>query len=93
MKYYFEKIPGELLNALMENPHESQILVDRDGIIRFMSIHSVEFYGTSQEEAIGRHILELNPESALPGCLKPARPKSAGCSSLAARKGSWRVFP
>ena len=73
MKYYFEKIPGELLNALMENPHESQILVDRDGIIRFMSIHSVEFYGTSQEEAIGRHILELNPESALPRVLKTGK--------------------
>jgi len=66
MPYPHEKIPPELLDALLENPHESQILVDRDGIIRFISVHTEEFYEILQDEAFGRHILEMNPESLLP---------------------------
>jgi transcriptional regulator with PAS, ATPase and Fis domain len=66
MPYPHEKIPPELLEALLENPHESQILVDRDGVIRFISLHTEEFYEMSQDEAFGRHILEMNPESLLP---------------------------
>ena len=30
-------IPHELLEALLGNPYESQILVDADGIVRYMS--------------------------------------------------------
>lgn len=64
-----DRIPKDLLRALLENPHESQILIDAQGIIRFLSVHSEEFYEVSQDEVIGRHILELNPESRLPRVL------------------------
>ena len=30
-------IPHELLEALLGNPYESQVLVDADGIVRYMS--------------------------------------------------------
>jgi len=73
MTYPFEKIPPELLDALLENPHESQILVDREGIIRFISTHTEEFYEMSQEDAAGRHILEMNPESLLPRVIETGR--------------------
>ena len=66
MSYPHEKIPPELLDALLENPHESQILVDREGIIRFISRHTEEFYEVSQDDFFGRHILEMNPDSLLP---------------------------
>lgn len=73
MAYPHEKIPPELLDALLENPHESQILVDRDGIIRFISVHTEEFYEISQEDAAGRHILEMNPESLLPRVIETGK--------------------
>ena len=58
-------IPQELLCALLQNPYESMIVVDREGIVRFISRHSEMFYEISREEAVGKHILELNPESKL----------------------------
>ena len=67
------QIPPELLQALLENPHESQIVVDADGIIRFLSVHSEEFYQASSPEVVGKHISELNPESQLPRVLKTGK--------------------
>ncbi len=58
-------IPSELLEALLNNPHESLILVDCQGIVRYISRSNEGFYGASRKEAIGRHILELNPDSEL----------------------------
>ena len=66
-------IPRELLEALLDNPHESQILVDAQGIVRFISSFNEQFYRTSQGESIGRHILELNPDSELPRVLRTGR--------------------
>ncbi|MBM4328620.1 MAG: AAA family ATPase [Deltaproteobacteria bacterium] len=62
---FIEAIPSELLSALLDNPYESQILVDKDGIVRFLSSYNEAFYGTTRSEAIGRHILDLNPDSEL----------------------------
>ncbi len=66
-------IAPELLRALLDNPHESLVLVDREGIVRYLSANNQEFYGVSQEEAVGRHILELNPRSQLPRVLASGR--------------------
>jgi transcriptional regulator with PAS, ATPase and Fis domain len=63
-------IPHDLLCALLQNPYESLILIDRDGIVRFISRHSELFYDISREEAVGKHMLELNPESKLPRVLE-----------------------
>jgi len=38
-------ISREFLEVLLDNPHESQILVDKDDIVRFLSSHSEEMYG------------------------------------------------
>ena len=93
MPYPHEKIPSELLDALLQNPHESQILVDRDGIIRFISVHTEEFYDISQDEAFGRHILEMNPESLLPRVIQTGKAEVVGFSEWAARNGSWPESP
>jgi transcriptional regulator with PAS, ATPase and Fis domain len=69
----YQNIPPELLEALLDNPHESQILVDADGIVRYMSASDEAFYQVSRKEAIGRHILELNPTSELHKVLKTGR--------------------
>lgn len=68
-----QSIPSELLEALLGNPHESQILVDAEGVVRYMSAANEPVYGVSRERAIGRHILELNPRSELTRVLKTGR--------------------
>ncbi|MCB2186878.1 MAG: sigma 54-interacting transcriptional regulator [Deltaproteobacteria bacterium] len=72
-EYPYQSIPPELLHALLENPHESQILVDADGIIRFLSVHSEEFYETPPKAVIGKHISALNPDSQLPRVLQTGK--------------------
>ncbi len=69
----YGNIPPELLEALLNNPHESQILIDARGIVRYISSSDEAFYNVSRDEAIGKHILELNPESELPRILKTGR--------------------
>lgn len=73
MHFSHERIPSELLDALLDNPHESQILVDKKGVIRFISSHTEEFYEISQDDAFGLHILEMNPESLLPRVIKTGK--------------------
>lgn len=66
-------VPPELLEALLDNPHESQIVVDAGGIVRYISGSDEAFYQVSRKEAIGRHISELNPHSELDRVLKTGR--------------------
>ncbi|MBI4799105.1 MAG: sigma 54-interacting transcriptional regulator [Desulfarculus sp.] len=66
-------IPPELLRALLDNPYESQILVDKQGVVRFLSSHSEDLYGMTQAEAVGRQVRDLNPESQLPRVLRSGR--------------------
>ncbi len=68
-----QNIPPELLEALLDNPHESQIVVDAKGIVRYISGSDEAFYQVSRKMAIGRHILELNPDSELTRVLETGR--------------------
>lgn len=69
----YRDIPPELLEALLDNPHESQIVIDARGIVRYISSSDETFYDVSRKEAIGRHISELNPDSELPRILETGR--------------------
>jgi transcriptional regulator with PAS, ATPase and Fis domain len=66
-------IPPELLESLLDNPHESQIIVDAQGIVRYMSASDEIFYKVPRKKAVGRHIKELNPQSELPRVLETGR--------------------
>ena len=68
-----QNVPAELLEALLDNPHESQIIVDAQGIVVYMSASDEAFYQVSRDEVIGRHIRELNPNSELAGVLETGR--------------------
>ncbi len=70
---FCQNIPPELLEALLDNPHESQIVVDAKGIVRYISGSDEAFYQVSRKKAIGRHILELNPDSELTRVLETGR--------------------
>ena len=69
----FHHIPDHLLKALLESPHESVILVDREGRIRYISQTTAEFYQVDPQEVLGAHILDINPQSRLPEVIKTGK--------------------
>lgn len=68
-----KNIPVELIESLIDNPFESLLLVDADGIVRFVNKSYEQNYSRSRENSIGRLITELAPESMLPEVLKTGR--------------------
>ncbi len=66
-------VPPELLQALLDNPYESQILIDSQGIVRYISPPNEAFYRTTESQSVGRHISELNPESEMTRVLETGR--------------------
>lgn len=68
-----KEIPADLLSTLVDNPYECLILVDADGIIRFMSSANEGIYPVSLAEAVGRHITEVSPHTHMPRVLKSGK--------------------
>jgi transcriptional regulator with PAS, ATPase and Fis domain len=66
-------IPQELLEALLENPYESLILVDADGIVRYMSASNEGVYQIPVKDAVGKHISEVSPKTRLPRILETGK--------------------
>ena len=58
-------IDKELLEALLNNPYECLILIDNQGIVRFMSEANNGVYNTNTANSIGRHINEVNPQNGM----------------------------
>ena len=58
-------IENELLQALLNNPYECLILIDKQGIVRFMSEANNGSYSVNAKETVGRHIDEVNPDSRM----------------------------
>ncbi len=65
-----EDIPEDLLMALLDNPYESLILIDSEGIIRFMSSSNEGIYPIPVKDAIGRHITEVSADTRMPRILQ-----------------------
>lgn len=65
-----QEIPAELLMALLDNPYESLILVDAEGIIRFMSSSNEGIYPIPVKDAVGRHITEVSADTRMPRILQ-----------------------
>ncbi len=66
-------IPQELLEALLENPYESLILVDAEGIVRYMSSSNEGVYPMAVKDAVGKHISEVSPQTRLPRTLETGK--------------------
>ncbi len=64
-KSIIDDMPRELMTALLDNPYESMVVVDADGIIRYISHSNAEMYDITPEEAVGRPLTEVSPESEI----------------------------
>ena len=64
-----------LLDAFVDNPYECPIVIDQDGIVRFMSRYNTQEIGylMDPEEAVGKHITEVVKKTRMPEILKTGK--------------------
>jgi len=64
-----------LLDAFVDNPYECPIVIDGDGIIRFMSRYNTreKGYVMAPQEAVGKHITEVVKKTRMPEVLKTGK--------------------
>ena len=68
-----EKEFQALKEALIESPYMIYVIVDKDGLITTMNQTYLDAYGLKKEEVLGKHILEIVPNSGLPAVLESGR--------------------
>ena len=71
--YLLENIPEDLLFSLLDNAYESLILVDAQGIVRFMSQSNEGYSDISVKNSLGRHIQEIRPDTKMTRVLETGR--------------------
>jgi len=84
-----QNIPRELLFGLLDNPHESLILIDKAGFVQFLSSTNETFFDVKREDAIGRHVTEINPDTKLLETLKSGK---AEIGRMMTMKGRQRII-
>ncbi|MFH2130614.1 MAG: sigma 54-interacting transcriptional regulator [bacterium] len=84
-----QNVSGELLFGLLDNPNESLILIDQAGIVRFLSSTNENFFQVSREDAIGRHVTDINPDTELLETLKSGK---AEIGRVMTMKGRQRII-
>jgi sigma-54 dependent transcriptional regulator, acetoin dehydrogenase operon transcriptional activator AcoR len=62
----FSPLLTETLAFFLHNPHESLVVVDREGKVEFMDRRSEKFFGFARGESKGRKITEIVPDSIFP---------------------------
>ncbi len=82
----FQHISKELIYGLLDNPYESLILIDTEGIVRFLASSNEEFFSIKLKDALGRHITEINPDTQLLDTLKTGKPEIGRMMTLLGKK-------
>jgi len=68
-----EKEFNDFLQGLLENPYLAYVIVDRDGYITAINQTLLDILGLNKDDAIGKFVMELMPNSELPDILKTGR--------------------
>ena len=81
----YTSIPPELLEALLDNPHESLILVDAQGIVRYITTSNESFVPLLEMRPLVATYRNSTPTVSYPGFSRPGEPKSVNCSGFEAK--------
>ncbi len=76
----------DFVYALIDNPYECPIIIDNDGIVRFMSRFTKKLIGIDREEAVGKHITEVIKETHLHEILKDGKARIGDMLYIAGRQ-------
>ena len=69
----YDKVDPDILNGFLDNPYDSIIIVDANGTIQFISSSYENVLSIKIEEAIGKPIIEVIPNSGLLAALKSGK--------------------
>jgi len=83
---FLQGIPKDLLFGFLDNPYESLILIDTEGIIRFLASANEDFFSIKLRKAVGRHVTEINPDTQLLETLKTGKPEIGRIMTLMGKK-------
>ena len=75
----------DFIYALIDNPYECPIVINRDGVIVFMSRYSKKFIGIDGDDAIGKHITDVVNETHLHEILKDGKARIGDTLYIAGR--------
>jgi transcriptional regulator with PAS, ATPase and Fis domain len=82
----FGELDEDIINALIDNPYECPIVIDNKGIIRFMSRFSKSLIKIDPENAIGKHISDVIPETHLHEVLEEGKARIGDTLYIAGRQ-------
>ncbi|MDO9111639.1 MAG: sigma 54-interacting transcriptional regulator [Desulfatirhabdiaceae bacterium] len=82
----FGYLDEDIVSALIDNPYECPIVIDNKGIIRFMSRFSKSLIKIDPENAIGRHISDVIPETRLHEVLEEGKARIGDTLYIAGRQ-------
>lgn len=71
----FDDTLNQLIFAMLNNPWDAHLVVDKEGILRAISPSNEDFYGKNASECLGKHVHELNPGSRLPEVIRTGKPE------------------
>lgn len=66
---------NEIFTTIADNEYEGMIFIDAEGIIRWINQGYADFLNVSKEDSIGRHILDVVPQSRLLEVMKSGKPQ------------------
>jgi transcriptional regulator with PAS, ATPase and Fis domain len=82
----FGRLDDDMISGLIDNPYECPIVIDKKGIIRFMSRFSKRLINIDPEEAIGKHISDVIPETRLHEVLEEGKARIGDTLYIAGRQ-------
>jgi PAS domain S-box-containing protein len=91
--YNYQRVPPQLLQAVLDNPFEGMVIIDDQGMIRHFSKANEPYYGITAEEAVGRHIHEVVPTSSLPEVVRRGKPVLGETFNMNGRKVIVNNYP
>lgn len=82
----FGELDKDIINALIDNPYECPIVIDKKGVIRFISRFSKSLINIDPENALGKHISDIIPETRLHEVLEEGKARIGDTLYIAGRQ-------
>jgi transcriptional regulator with PAS, ATPase and Fis domain len=81
-----KRLGDDIIYALIDNPYECPIVINKQGIICFMSRFSKRLIGIDPDEAVGKHIKDVIKETRLHEILKDGKARIADLLNIAGKQ-------
>jgi PAS domain S-box-containing protein len=84
---------NELIRLTFDNPYEGIVIVDSAGIIRYFSKSNEKVFNTSREDAVGRHVTKVIPNTGLHRVARTGRAEIGNTMLIGGEKKIVGRFP